>query len=157
MSNKLRIDFVGSGGMGQMAHLSNYVELSDECEVVALAEPRPLLAHKVAARYDVSQVYRNHEELIAQGDVDAIFAAQPYRRHSLLIPYILRAGIPVFTEKPLTLTVEVGEKLVQLDEELGVLHMVGYHKGLIRQWSMRKDLLSNGNRQESLASFGTFA
>ena len=27
--------------MGQMAHLSNYAVLSDQCEVVALAEPRP--------------------------------------------------------------------------------------------------------------------
>ena len=144
MSNKLRIGFVGCGGMGQMAHLSNYVVLSDECEVVALAEPRPLLAQKVAARYGIPQVYRNHEELIAQGDVDAIIAAQPYRRHSLLIPDILRAGIPVFTEKPLTLTIEAGEKIVQLGEELGVLHMVGYHKrsdpameyakGLVEQW-----------------------
>lgn len=35
--NKLRIGFVGAGGMGQMAHLSNYAVLSELCEVVALA------------------------------------------------------------------------------------------------------------------------
>lgn len=42
--NKLRIGFVGVGGMGQMPHLSNYVLLDDQCEVAALAEPRRELA-----------------------------------------------------------------------------------------------------------------
>jgi predicted dehydrogenase len=128
MARKLKLGFVGTGGMGQMAHLSNYAILKDECEVVAIAEPRPQLAQIVAARYGISQVFNTHEELLLHGGVDAIVAAQPYTRHSILIPDILRAGIPVFTEKPLTLSVDAGERLASLGEELGVLHMVGYHK-----------------------------
>lgn len=111
-----------------MAHLSNYAVLKEECEVVAVAEPRPKLAQLVASRYGIPQVFGNHEELLKHGGVDAIVAAQPYRRHSILIPDILRAGVPVFTEKPLTLSVAEGEKLANLSSELGVLHMVGYHK-----------------------------
>jgi predicted dehydrogenase len=125
---KLKIGFVGVGGMGQMAHLSNYAVLGNECEVVALAEPRPRLAEMVARRYGVPQVYSNHLELIERAGVDAIVAAQQYRNYHAIIPDILRAGIPVFTEKPISLTVETGEKLVKLGEENNVLHMVGYHK-----------------------------
>jgi len=128
MKAKLKIAFVGTGGMGQMAHLSNYATLQDECEIVAVAEPKIELAAKIAARYGIPRVYRNHEELLDAGGFDAIVAAQPYRRHSILIPDILRAGIPVFTEKPLCLGVEEGEKLVRIGEEYGTLHMVGYHK-----------------------------
>ncbi|QGQ94558.1 gfo/Idh/MocA family oxidoreductase [Paenibacillus psychroresistens] len=128
MTRKLKLGFVGTGGMGQMAHLSNYAVLKEECEVVAIAEPRPQLAQTVAARYGIPQVFSSHEELLLHGGVDAIIAAQPYTRHSILIPDILRAGLPVFTEKPLTLSVSAGEKLASLSEELGVLHMVGYHK-----------------------------
>ena len=127
---KLRIGFVGVGGMGQMAHLSNYSALAmeDKCEIVALAEPKSEMAKMVANRYGVSKVFHDHHELLAHGDVDAIVAPQPYRRHSIIVPDILRAGIPVFTEKPLTLSVEAGEQLVHLGEEMNVLHMVGYHK-----------------------------
>lgn len=125
---KLKIGFVGTGGMGQMAHLSNYAALPGLCEVVALAEVRPQLAHKVAARYGVPKVYTNHLELLNDADVDAIVAPQQYRSHLALIPDILRAGIPVLTEKPLSLTVEAGEHLVQLAEANKTLHMVGYHK-----------------------------
>ncbi|MBD2872816.1 Gfo/Idh/MocA family protein [Paenibacillus arenilitoris] len=126
--SKLRIGFVGTGGMGQMAHLSNYAQLAKECEVVAIAEPRAEQAKLVAGRYGIAEIYADHRELIAKARVDAIVAAQPYRRHSIIVPDILQSGIPVFTEKPLSLTVEAGERLVRLGEERGTLHMVGYHK-----------------------------
>jgi predicted dehydrogenase len=126
--SKLRIGFVGAGGMGQMAHLSNYSVLSELCEVVALAEVRPQLAQSVADRYGIPKIYGSHLELLNDAKVDAIVAPQQYRSHLAIIPDILRAGIPVFTEKPLTLTVEAGEQLVQLAEEYKTLHMVGYHK-----------------------------
>src|SRR5690606_13795614 len=45
-----------------------------------------------------------------------------------IVPDILKAGIPVFTEKPLCVSVESGEKLVALGEKLNVLHVVGNHK-----------------------------
>lgn len=141
---KLKIAFVGVGGMGQMAHLSNYAVLGDECEVVALAEPRPRWARQVADRYGVPVVYENHEQLLNGAKVDAIVAAQHYRNHAALIPDILRAGVPVFTEKPLCLTVEAGRELARISEETGTLHMVGYHKrsdpamerakGIIDEW-----------------------
>ena len=61
--DKLRIGFVGVGFMGQKAHLANYAVL-DDCEVVAIAEPRRQLAEKVARRYGVEKVYKNHLELL---------------------------------------------------------------------------------------------
>ncbi|WP_201000764.1 Gfo/Idh/MocA family protein [Paenibacillus glycanilyticus] len=128
MSTKLRIGFVGVGGMGQMAHLSNYAVLKEECEVVALAEPRQQMARLVADRYGVSEVYGSHLELLEHASVDAIVAPQPFRNHANVIPDILRAGIPVLTEKPLSLTVREGGKMVRIGEESGTLHMIGYHK-----------------------------
>ena len=43
---KIKLGLVGAGRMGQLAHLSNYAVL-DDCEVIALAEPREKLAQKV--------------------------------------------------------------------------------------------------------------
>ncbi|GLX71255.1 Gfo/Idh/MocA family protein [Paenibacillus glycanilyticus] len=128
MNKKLRIGFAGVGGMGQMAHLSNYAVLKEECEVVAIAEPRREMAQLVASRYGVPELYDSHLALLEQSKVDAIVAPQPFRNHPNMIPDILRAGIPVLTEKPLCLTVREGTKMVQIGEQNGVLHMVGYHK-----------------------------
>ncbi len=65
---------------------------------------------------------------IVVASVDAIVAAQPYRHHINIIPEILKAGKPLLTEKPLALSVEAGEQLVQLADKMGVLYMVGNHK-----------------------------
>jgi predicted dehydrogenase len=125
--NKVKIGFVGVGSMGQCAHLKNYAVL-DSCEVVAIAELREGLGKKVAARYGVPNIYRSHEEMIAQEDLDGIVAAQPFSRHGVVVPEILKAGVPIFTEKPLAASLQVGEKLVQAVKDSGTWHMVGYHK-----------------------------
>ena len=125
--HKLRIGFVGVGNMGQCAHLKNYALLPD-CEVVALAELRPKLARAVATRYGIPRVYASHEELLANEELDGIVAAQPFQRHGVLLPELYRAGLPIFTEKPLGGSMEAGERTIAALDASGTWHMVGYHK-----------------------------
>jgi len=125
--SKVRIGFVGTGGMGQCAHLKNYATL-DSCEIVALAEIREGLGREVAARYGVPRVYTSAAEMLMAEELDGIVASQPFDRHGVLVPTLLKAGVPIFTEKPLAASVEVGERIVQAVEASGAWHMVGYHK-----------------------------
>ena len=124
---KIRIGFVGTGFMGQCAHLQNYAALED-CEVVALAELRPHLARAVADRYGVPGVYKTHEEMLANEELDGIVASQPFSRHGVLLPDLFRARIPVFTEKPLSCSIEAGEKILEALRRTSARHYVGYHK-----------------------------
>jgi predicted dehydrogenase len=123
----VRIGFVGVGSMGQCAHLRNYVTVPG-CRVVAIAELRERTARRVAERYGVPNVYRTHEEMLEKEELDGIVASQPFNRHGLLLPEILRRGIPVFSEKPLAASVEVGERIVRAARDGKTWHMVGYHK-----------------------------
>ena len=127
MGNAIRIGFVGVGSMGQCAHLCNYATIP-ECEVVAVAEIRPELGEKVAARYGVPKVYPNHKAMLEAEELDGIVASQPYNRHGILLPDLFEAGVPVFTEKPLTCSIEAGEALVAALEVGEARHFVGYHK-----------------------------
>jgi predicted dehydrogenase len=125
--DKVKIGFVGVGNMGQCAHLRNYATLPD-CEVVAIAEIRPELGRKVAARYGVPHVYRTHDEMLAAEKLDGIVSAQPFSRHGILMPELLKAGVPLFIEKPLASSIEVGEKILHAIKDSGTWVMVGYHK-----------------------------
>jgi predicted dehydrogenase len=118
---------VGVGGMGQCAHLKNYVTVPD-CEVVAIAEVRQGLGKKVAARYNVAHVYPSHVEMLAAEKLDGIVASQPFTRHGVIVPELLKAGIPIFTEKPLAASLEVGENILKTLQNSSSWHMVGYHK-----------------------------
>jgi predicted dehydrogenase len=126
-NKKVRIGFVGVGNMGQGAHLRNYAMVPD-CEVVALAEVKQELAHKVAAKWGVSKVYASHEELLAKEQLDGIVASQPFTRHGTLIPELLKYGKPVLTEKPIAGSVEMGQKIVAAAKANKTWMMIGYHK-----------------------------
>jgi len=113
--------------MGQCAHLRNYAALPD-CEVVALAELRPVLREKAARKYGVPRTYASATEMLAAEQLDGIVAAQPFTRHGAVLPELYAAGVPVMSEKPLAGSVEVGERLLEALAQGGSWHMVGYHK-----------------------------
>jgi len=125
--SKVRVGFVGVGKMGQCAHLRNYATIP-ECEVAAIAEVRPETARRVAEHYGVLRVYASHEEMLANEELDAIVASHPFWRHGVVLPEVIRAGKPMFIEKPLASTIESGEKILQACQDSGAWIMVGYHK-----------------------------
>lgn len=127
MEDRLRIGFVGAGSMGQCAHLKNFAAL-EQCQVVAIAELRQDQGRRVAQRYGVPRVYPDGEALLEAEALDGLVASQPFNRHGVLIPRLLRAGVPVFIEKPLAASVASGEQLVRAEQASGTWLMVGYHK-----------------------------
>lgn len=126
--SRLKIGFVGVGAMGQCAHLRNYAMLGEECEVAALAELRPELGRRVAARYGIPKVYADAGAMLAAEQLDALVASQPFTRHGVLLPELAVAGLPIFIEKPLASSVGVGESILSALTASGSRVMVGYHK-----------------------------
>lgn len=124
---KVRIGFVGVGGMGQRAHLRNYLTI-EGCEVVALAEVREKTGQLVGTRMGIPKVYSNHLEMLAAEKLDGIVASQQFDVHATLLPDIYGKVKHVFTEKPLAVGVKAGEMLAGLASKTGTVHMVGYHK-----------------------------
>ena len=110
-----------------MAHLRNYA-YEPGCEVVAIAELKEKQGKLVAERYRIPRVYKTAEEMLASEKLDAIVASQPFTRHGQILPELYKTGIPVFTEKPLAGSIEVGEKILNALKDSGTWHMVGYHK-----------------------------
>lgn len=138
--SKVRIGFVGVGAMGQMAHLRNYATLED-CDVVALAELRTETAKLVAERYGVPKVYGDHAEMLAAEQLDGVVCSQPFSRHAILLPEVYPHVANVFTEKPLAVSVQAGERLAAAAEQADCTHMVGYHKRSDPATMYAKDLI----------------
>jgi predicted dehydrogenase len=128
MSDTVRIVFFGAGGMGQMAHLKNYVVLPG-VKVVALIEGRRKIADEVAKRYGIERVFYDLDSFDKAGiEFDGFVSAQQYRNMVNVVPPLLRYGKPLFTEKPLALSVETARSLAGEASANNTVHMVGYHK-----------------------------
>jgi len=123
----VRIGFVGTGGMGQCAHLRNYAVIPD-CEVVAISELREQTGKLVGERYGIPNVYTDHTEMLAKEKLDAIVAIQEFNRHGIVLKDLAQYGLPVMIEKPLADSVGAAEEIITALDKADVKVMVGYHK-----------------------------
>ena len=128
MQRKIKMGFIGVGYMGQLAHLHNYVQLGQFCEIVSLCDVKINQATRLAQKFGIPNVTADYKELLANPEIEAVACIQQFQNHVVLVPEILRAGKHVITEKPLCVFPENGDILVDIAKKTGKLHMVGNHK-----------------------------
>jgi UDP-2-acetamido-3-amino-2,3-dideoxy-glucuronate N-acetyltransferase len=137
-----KVVVVGSGYWGKNL-VRNFHALG---ALAAICDNDPRVLGNLQKMYDgVPTVQRFDDLLDGSGPaVDAIAIATPAESHYELTKKALLAGKHVFVEKPLALTVDEGEELVQLAEEgqltLMVGHILQYHQAVIRL----KELVDEG-------------
>ena len=147
--SKIKLGFIGAGYMGQLAHMQNYAQIAD-CEIVAVADFKINQAKRIAAIYDIPNVYADYNEMLSDPSIDAVVASQPFSNHVNIVPDVLKAGKHILTEKPLCIYAENGKKLAEAAEKAKKIHMVGYHKrsdlateyakGIICDWQKSGEL-----------------
>ena len=124
MSKKIKIGWVGSGFVGQVAHLNSYVSLKD-VEIVGLAELRPKLGQEICKKYSIKKYYKNHLDLIKNEKLDAVVAIVNRKHTAVVTEDILKRGISVFTEKPMAANFKQASKLLGLAKKNKCSYMIG--------------------------------
>lgn len=123
----IRLAYVGGGFMAQNVHLPNFASLSG-CRLVALAEKRPALARQVARRFDIPKIYHSHQQLRDDPEIDAVAVSADYAQQGEIAAALLRAGKPVFMEKPMAVSLRQAERILEAERAGQARLMVGYMK-----------------------------
>ena len=148
------IGFIGTGMMGQLAHLVNYAQLRDagECTIAGVTDLKPLLAKAVAEKYLVPHVYASDEALLNDQAIDAVVCIQQWANNYSLVKQILLAGKSVITEKPMVGRVDEAEELAALALQQGVLYTVGFMKRYDTGVELAKHLYVGFQQSQELGS-----
>ena len=115
-SNKINLGSIGVGGMGT-GHLRDLVGRA-EARVIAVCDVNSQRADNARNIVDEAYgakgcaVYKDFRELLARGDIDAVFIATPDHWHILCATAAAKAGKDIYCEKPMSLTVEQGRAMV---------------------------------------------
>ncbi|MBN2217839.1 MAG: Gfo/Idh/MocA family oxidoreductase, partial [Pirellulales bacterium] len=80
--------------------------------VVAVADADIRCARKVGARHH-AEAFQDYRRILDRKDVDAVLTATTDHWRSLVCIHACQAGKDVFAEKPLTLTIAEGRKMVE--------------------------------------------
>ncbi len=115
-NERVVLGYVGVKNRGGQ-NLDEFVKLKDVahgafCDVDSkvLGEAVTKFEKKGAAK---PKTFRDYRELLDQKDVDAVVASVPDHWHALITIHGCQAGKDVYCEKPLSLTVSEGRKMVE--------------------------------------------
>jgi predicted dehydrogenase len=124
---RLCLGYVGAGFMAQKVHLPNFRSIP-ECELVGLAELRPELGRKVQQRLEIPRLYRSHQEMADDREIDAVAVSAGVAVQGQIACDLLRAGKHVFMEKPMAVSLVQGQEIVDAANASGCTFMIGYMK-----------------------------
>ena len=92
--------------------------------LVAISDPDPDTAGRVSTAHGVPA--RSLDEVLADGEIDALVIASPAKDHAALALRALEADKHVFVEKPLALDLDDARAVVARADELDLTLMVGH-------------------------------
>jgi len=127
-NERIRAGLIGGGTIGQ-AHISafNHLRKNGDFEPVAIADCWMTRARKGAKklRLPESKAFSDYRRIIDDKDVDYVTIATPEHQHKRMILDVLDAGKPVYTEKPMTHTIDEALVVVEKQKETGLAVQVG--------------------------------
>ena len=119
----------------------NEVEGSHIEAVMSRTEER---ARSYAERHGVKKWYTDAQELIDDPDVNAIYVATPPSSHAIFAIMAMRAGKPVYVEKPLAATYDDCIRVNYVSEQTGVPCYVAYYRRYLPYFQKVKDIIDQG-------------
>ncbi len=125
--DRIKIGYIGCGFMAQKVHIPNFASIP-ECEIVGLAEVRTELGKKVQERFGIPHLYKHHSELAQNDDIEAVAVSADFALQGEIAKDLLQAGKHVFMEKPMAVSLEQAQAIVDASNEYNKKLMVGYMK-----------------------------
>ncbi|CAI9393019.1 Gfo/Idh/MocA family protein [Microbacterium sp. T2.11-28] len=116
-ADTLRVGVIGLGYAGT-THLESFRSLPG-IEVVALAGKERERLELLSAQHGIAHTYADGDELIARDDLDIVSIATPNVLHDRLAVTALEGGKHVFCEKPLAVTAEGAQAMIDAATRAG--------------------------------------
>ncbi len=143
-NKSLKLGIIGCGWATINLHLPALRRLS-EYDVVAIADMNLRQAQEIGNRFGVRHRFREASELVESPALDAVAICVPPGDHASLAIAAINAGKHVFIEKPLTLTLDQADRLVESATRTDAKVLVGFNLRWHRLVRQAKTLLdANG-------------
>lgn len=112
-------------------------------ELVAVMRRDAEKAKDYAERHKVPKWYDNVDDLIQDPDVNAVYIATPPNVHEEYAIKAMRAGKPVYVEKPMAMDTEQCERMNAVSKETGVPLFVAYYRRALPYFIKLKELIDS--------------
>jgi virulence factor len=132
----MKIAIIGLGDIAKKAYLPVLSE-KEGIELVLCTRNADTL-DKLSRKYRIEEKVQSVEDLFDR-EIDAAFISTATEAHFEIAEKLLQNGIHVYIDKPISMTLEETERIVQLAKEQNKIAMVGFNRRFIPRVNELKD------------------
>ncbi len=135
--------FIGCGEVTEKKSGPAFNEVEGS-QVVAVMSRSEEKARHYAERHRVRRWYTDAQELIDDPDVNAVYIATPPSSHATFAIMAMKAGKPVYIEKPLASSYNDCIRINRVSEQTGVPCFVAYYRRYLPYFQKVKEIIRSG-------------
>lgn len=143
MMNQVRWGMIGAGAVTEVKSGPAFDKIEDSA-LLAVMRRDGDKARDYAHRHGVPKWTTDANELIHDPDVNAIYVATPPGSHADYAIRAMRAGKPVYVEKPMARSYSECQQMLAVAQETGVPLFVAYYRRRLPNFLQVKELLDQG-------------
>lgn len=117
---------------------------TEHSRVVAVMRRDAEKAADYAHRHNIHNWYSSASTLINDEDVDAVYIATPPDSHASYAIEAMRAGKPVYVEKPMARNFSECQEMLKVSKKTGVPIWVAYYRRSLPAYLQAKELIESG-------------
>ncbi len=122
----LKVAIVGCGVISTRKYLPICKRLKDKVDLVAICDLNESILKQIASKYGISNTYTDFSQMLTDQRPDVVIICTPPAIHTKQVIEALEKGANVLVEKPMALTSEDCQKMVDTSKKhgrkLGVMH-----------------------------------
>ena len=143
-NEKIRTGFIGVANRG--GQLIKAALEHEVCEIVALCDVyKPIMEQRAEELGGQIDKYNDFRQMLERDDIDAVVIATPDHWHAIQTIMACDAGKDVYCEKPLTMTVVEGRRMVEAARRNKAVVQVGTHRRSSELYAELHEYIKAGN------------
>jgi len=140
---KVKFCLIGAGRAG-MVNARNFEFNIAESEVVAVVDPNLEAARKAAEELNANDYYNSLNEALIKSDFDAVCISAPTFVHCEVVVKAAEAGKHIYSEKPLSISLEEADKMERVIKENKVKFQIDFMRRFDKNFLRAKKLVEEG-------------
>jgi len=135
--------FIGCGEVTEKKSGPAFNDVSGS-QVIAVMSRSEKNARSYAERHHIQKWYTDALELLDDPDINAVYIATPPSSHATFAIMAMKAGKPVYVEKPLASSYDDCARINHVSEQTGMPCFVAYYRRYLPYFQRVKDIIHSG-------------
>jgi myo-inositol 2-dehydrogenase/D-chiro-inositol 1-dehydrogenase/scyllo-inositol 2-dehydrogenase (NAD+) len=141
--NPVRVCVVGVGRAG-MVHATNFRDNVPGASLAAVVDADLKLAEQRGRELGDALFFSDIHQALEEAEIDAVCITTPTFTHAETAMATARAGVHIFCEKPMALTLEEADTMIRVADEAGVKLQIGFMRRFDPLFVTAKERIERG-------------